>query len=53
MDDRQLSKDPSSESQSLFNGKDLSGWEIYGTENGMWTMGFLYVKVAPIKDMDI
>ncbi len=32
MDDRQLSKEPSSESQSLFNGKDLSGWEIYGTE---------------------
>ena len=39
--------------ESLFNGNDLDGWNIHGTELWYVIMDYLYVKVVQIKLMDI
>lgn len=39
----------SSKKQSLFNGKDLTGWKIYGTEKWFVDKGLLVCKSGPDK----
>jgi len=40
---------PSSKKQSLFNGKDLTGWKIYGTEKWYVENGLLVCESGPDK----
>jgi len=35
--------------QQIFNGKDLTGWKIYGTENGILNKGQLVCESGPDK----